>query len=87
MSSERSVFMRNYILKIKDIRISKGFSQKYMADQLNISQQMYSKLEKHDRNITLENLIKISELLEVTPNDLIEFFESHDEYIKMLKNL
>lgn len=52
--------MRNYILKIKDIHISKVFSQKYMADQLNISQQMYSKLEKHDRNITLENLIKIS---------------------------
>ena len=79
--------MRNYILKIKDIRVNKGYSQKYMADQLNISQQMYSKLEKHDRNITLENLIKISELLEVTPNDLIEFFDSHDEYINMLKKL
>ena len=41
---------------IRLIRESKGYSQEYMASQLNITQQAYSRLEKQPETITLRYL-------------------------------
>ena len=55
--------------RIKTVRIEKGYSQDYMADMLNISQNDH-KLEKGHTRIHLEKLIDIAKVLEVEVSDL-----------------
>ncbi|MAC86562.1 MAG: transcriptional regulator [Gammaproteobacteria bacterium] len=56
--------------RIKTVRIEKGYSQDYMADMLNISQNAYHKLEKGHTRIHLEKFIDIAKVLEVEVSDL-----------------
>ena len=58
--------------RIKIIRIEKGYSQGYMADMLNISQNAYHKLEKGHTRIHLEKFIDIAEILEVNFSELLK---------------
>ena len=58
--------------RIKIIRIEKGYSQDYMADMLNISQNAYHKLEKGHTRIHLEKFIDIAEILEVKFSELLK---------------
>jgi len=60
---------------IRKIRELKGFSQEYMANQLEISQRQFSRIEKNDTDLSLSKLTKISELLEVTPTQIMGFDE------------
>lgn len=57
--------------RIKKIRLEKGYSQDYMADKLNISQNAYHKLEKGYCRIHLLKLIDISTILEIELMELI----------------
>ena len=50
---------------IRLIRESKGYSQEYMASQLNITQQAYSRLEKQPETITLQRFRDLSKILNV----------------------
>ncbi len=63
--------------KIKKVRELRNYTQEYMADRLNISQSTYSRFEKDDSDLTLSQLNKIAEVLEVKPNDLISFDEKY----------
>lgn len=58
--------------RIKIIRIEKGYSQDYMADMLNISQNAYHKLEKGYTRIHLEKFIDIAKILEVDFSELLK---------------
>ena len=58
--------------RIKIIRIEKGYSQDYMADMLNISQNAYHKLEKGHTRIHLEKFIDIAKILEVDFSELFK---------------
>lgn len=51
--------------KIRKIRELKNYSQCYMADCLNISQKTYSRIENDEMSPTVELLYKVSEILEV----------------------
>lgn len=62
-------------LNIRKIRELKGYSQDFMAQQLEISQRQYSRFEKNETEITLSKLEKISEILEVTSQQLMGFDE------------
>lgn len=50
-------------MKIFDYRISKGWTQKQLAEKLGITQAMVSKLESGEYNPTVEQLWKISKKL------------------------
>ena len=50
---------------IRLIRESKGYSQEYMASQLNITQQAYSRLENQPQTITLQRFRDLSKILNV----------------------
>ena len=50
-------------MKIFDYRISKGWTQKQLAEKLGITQAMVSKLESGEYNPTVEQLWKISRKL------------------------
>ena len=64
--------------KLKKLREEKGFSQSNLAAKLqtmniNIDQQMISKIEKNNRQVTDYELACICKCLSVTPNDLLDF--------------
>lgn len=50
-------------VNIRKIREQKGYSQEYLANQLNISQASYARLESEDTKITVDRLFKIAEIL------------------------
>jgi transcriptional regulator with XRE-family HTH domain len=57
--------------KIRIQRVIKGYSQEYMAFELNISQAAYSNLERNETEVTIRRLIEISEILETSPYALM----------------
>ena len=64
--------------KVKALREEKGLSQSNLAAKLqtmnvNIDQQMISKIEKNNRQVTDYELACICKCLGVTPNDLLDF--------------
>ncbi len=70
--------------KLKTVREAKGLSQSNLAAKLqtmniNIDQQMISKIEKNKRQVTDYELACIAKCLSVTPNDLLNFFEMNFE--------
>jgi len=52
--------------RIRTYRIEKGYSQDYMADMLNISQNTYHKLEKGYTRIHLENSLTLQKFLKLS---------------------
>ena len=70
---------KNIISKnLKKLREEKGLSQSNLAAKLqvmniNIDQQMISKIEKNNRQVTDYELACICKCLSLTPNDLLDF--------------
>lgn len=58
--------------KIKFIRLSKNFTQVYLADELDIDVANYSRLERGETGITIDRLQKIADILEVDVIELID---------------
>lgn len=58
-------------VKIKKIRESKNYTQEYMSNQLNISQNTYSKIETGGIKLTVDRLKQISDVLDVTIEDIM----------------
>ena len=66
--------------RLKEIREKRGLSQSNLAAKLqtmnvNIDQQMISKIEKNNRQVTDYELACICKCLSITPNDLLNFDE------------
>jgi hypothetical protein len=58
-------------LKIKKIRESKNYTQGYMSNKLNISQNTYSKIETGGIKLTVDRLKQISEVLDIAVEDIL----------------
>ncbi len=56
---------------IKERRIGLGYSQKQMADKLNISQNIYSKIELNYVTLTAGRFLLICEILQLNASDLL----------------
>ena len=56
---------------IRLARLRKNYSQQNMADELNISQAAYSKLERDETVMSLERIYEIAEILEISPFSLM----------------
>lgn len=57
--------------KIKRYREAKNFTQSYMAEQLDISQNTYSKIESGTIKLTVDRLEQISNVLNVQIEDIL----------------
>ncbi|MFC1949023.1 helix-turn-helix domain-containing protein [Chloroflexota bacterium] len=66
---------KQYLLKIGDnirtARKQRGYSQEEFADIAGFSRSYYTEIETGKRNISVLNLIKIIEALNVDPNEII----------------
>jgi len=74
--------MRKTALKIKQIREYNNYSQKYMADQLSISQPAYARIENGVTSLNEEKIRKIAEILNVDLEKLL----SNDELTLNIQN-
>lgn len=63
--------------KIRKIRQLKDLSQEYIAMQLGVSQNHYSRLERGESKISQDRLQEIANLLEVEEEDILSF----DDYL------
>ncbi|MDI9318978.1 MAG: helix-turn-helix transcriptional regulator [Phycisphaerales bacterium] len=57
--------------KIRELREHKSILQSYIATKLDISPNTYSRIESGHTQITINNLFKICEALDITVNELI----------------
>jgi len=57
--------------KIRIQRLTKNYSQEYMAWELDISQAAYSKVERDETELTLRRIYRIAEILEISPFELM----------------
>jgi transcriptional regulator with XRE-family HTH domain len=63
--------MKCYREKIRIARVSKGYTQHYMAMQLDISQRAYSKIECGHTILSVERLLNIATILEIDAGNLL----------------
>lgn len=63
-------------------RIRKNYTQEYVADEIGISQSQYSRLEKGEISLDIEKVGKITKVLEISPQDIIEFSQENINCIK-----
>lgn len=66
-------------------RKEKGLTQKDMAEKLNISQSMYSRLETGSEEITLSRLQEILSILDVDIYQLLKVSMNEDNRDKILE--
>lgn len=65
--------MNNLISKnIRKYRELKGYSQEYMAHELDITQASYAKIENNTTKINVERLFAIAKVLEMDAGDILE---------------
>jgi len=56
--------MEIVVERIKDIRKKKGYSHEYMANELQMSQPAYSKIENNETKLSVDRLFQIAAILE-----------------------
>lgn len=57
--------------KIRSMRMIKGYSQEYMANKLNISQNAFSRLELGHAALTIDRLHQIASIFEIKIEELL----------------
>ncbi len=78
---QRCFFMENSLLmhigdKVRKIREMKGYSQEWVASQLNMVQTNYSKIERGEtKDMTVKRLAEIAKVLEVDAAAILNFDE------------
>jgi transcriptional regulator with XRE-family HTH domain len=62
---------------VKKFRELRNFTQEYMAEQLAISQQGYSKIERGEGEVAFSKIEQIAKILNIRIKELIEFDEKY----------
>lgn len=75
----RNSKVSNIATNLKEYRTSHGYKQTEMADLLKMNYQNYSKMERGVYQPSLEKLLEICSILQMTPNDLLLEGRSFDD--------
>lgn len=59
------------LTKIKLLRKAKGISQKTLAEMIGVEQSAYSKIENGRTHINLNTFLRICEVLNVKPDEIL----------------
>ncbi|MFA1738416.1 helix-turn-helix domain-containing protein [Lysinibacillus fusiformis] len=73
--------MKTFGDKMKVLRESKGWTQKYTAEKMDVSPQMYNNYEKNKTNPSLEILKRICELYNIFLDTLDGKYDNVDEFL------
>ena len=63
---------------LKRMREERGFKQKYIAEQLGITQNYYSQIENGHRPPQVEHLLKLREIFGVSLDEIFLKIKSHN---------
>ena len=77
----------NLANKIKDLRKRKGFSQEQLSENSKLSLRTIQRIENGESVPRGDTLIKLTQALEVTPDDLLEWRANEDRGYLILLNL
>lgn len=59
-------------MRVRELRLAKGISQEALADAAGVHRTYMGSVERGERNISLENIVKIAHALKVTPGQLLQ---------------
>jgi len=78
---------KNLSIKIKDLRKRRGFSQEQLAEESKLSLRTIQRIENGESIPRGDTLIKLTQALGVTPDDLLEWTDLEDKGYLTLLNL
>ena len=70
----------SFMLKLKELRLKKGYTAKEIAEMLNISRAFYSQIENEKRTLTYKMAVNISDILGKKPDDIF-----YKEFVEKMK--
>ncbi|HEY3615351.1 MAG TPA: helix-turn-helix transcriptional regulator [Candidatus Sulfotelmatobacter sp.] len=59
--------------KVRELRLDQGISQEALADQAGVHRTFMGSVERGERNISLENIVKIAKALNCRPSKLLDY--------------
>jgi transcriptional regulator with XRE-family HTH domain len=57
---------------IRDLRTKLGYSQEFLTEKANLHRTYIGGIERGERNVGLENIVRIARALKVKPSQLLE---------------
>ncbi|TRX26601.1 helix-turn-helix transcriptional regulator [Flavobacterium franklandianum] len=85
MEEKTATNIKKILKMIRDARKNKGLTHENMAYELNMSPSAYNKLERSETTLSLERLLKIKDILDLSFSDLFEL-KTSDIYNQDLKD-
>lgn len=73
--------------RISDLRKSSGYTQEQLAEFMDVSIQMISNLERGNKAIRIDNLLKISRIFEVSTDYILSGKQAESELADKLNKL
>jgi transcriptional regulator with XRE-family HTH domain len=58
--------------RIRELRLKQGISQEALADEAGVHRTYMGSVERGERNISLENIVRIAQALKVPPAVLLQ---------------
>jgi len=70
---EEQEFIKKFGIKLKQIRVEKGFSQEMLANDADIPVNQVGRIERAEIKTTLGTIYKLADALQVAPKELLDF--------------
>lgn len=75
---------RDFCIKVRQLREQKGLLLRQIAAALEVDTALVSKIERGERKASKEQVVKLAELLEINPDELLVIWLS-DKIVDMLE--
>ena len=59
-------------LRVRKLRLVLGLSQEALADKCGLHRTYVGSIERGERNVSLQNIVRLARALQTTPSDLLK---------------